>query len=117
MDYCSDDDKVCRPQFNRKSFNSTDSKNQLVQKCCCEFDKDLPLDPNSPAVFAPVCSVSPITKDIARWSMSRGGSDLVCKLGFKIYTLEVPMLSQKGVTVPHSCCLPENLKLPDGEPG
>lgn len=117
MDYCSDSDKVCRPQYHRKPFNFTDSKNQLAEKCCCEFDKDLPQDPNAPAVFAPVCSISPITKEVLRWSMVRGGPDLVCKAGFKLYTVDVPVLSQKGQTVPHSCCIPEGLNLPAGEPG
>lgn len=117
MDYCSDIDKVCRPQFTRRPFNFTDAKNQIVEKCCCEYNKDLPQDPNAQPIFAPVCSISAVTKDVARWSMARGGPDLVCKEGFKIYTVDVPMLSQKGQLVPHSCCLPEAQILPDGVPG
>lgn len=50
--------------------------------------------------------------------MVKSGADLVCKSGYKLYNVDVPVLLQKNATVPYSCCLDENQSVPPaGTPG
>lgn len=112
MVYCSEADKICRPQFKVKTKNYLTSKNEDAQKCCCELDPSPPVNPTPIPVYGPICVLSPYSKTVKRYSMVKGGTDLVCKPGFKLYTENFPVMFKENVTMPYSCCLAEDQNVP-----
>lgn len=95
MDYC-DDNVQCRSQQFIKSV-----KKSGWDRCCCQFNKDLPIRDTGVKLRAPDCVFKP-EGTIRRWSLVASGSDLYCDPGFKINKV---VFYENGKDESMSCCI------------
>lgn len=95
MDYC-DDLPICRKQ--QLMIRLRDKSNNT--RCCCQFNKTIPIDPSLPSLWAPDCVYSS-DGTVKRWSVIRAGDDLVCHPGMK---MTFNMIEENLVQINMSCC-------------
>ncbi|XP_070497163.1 mucin-5AC-like [Chironomus tepperi] len=95
MDYC-EDNRVCRAQ----QFIKTVVKGGW-DKCCCQFNKDLPYKNLGIKLRALECVFKP-DGTIRRWSLVTSGPDLICDPGMII---KESLFYENGKDISMSCCI------------
>ncbi|CAG9812064.1 unnamed protein product [Chironomus riparius] len=95
MDYC-EDKILCRAQ----QFVKTLVKSGW-DRCCCQFNKDLPYKDAGIKLRAPDCVFKP-DGTIRRWSLVASGSDLFCDPGFIMKNV---VFYEYGKDESMSCCI------------
>ena len=95
MDYC-DDNILCRSQQFIKSVYSSG-----WDRCCCQFNKDLPKKDTGLKLRAFDCAFKP-DGTIRRWCLVASGPDLYCNPG---YIMKETIFYEYGQDESMSCCI------------
>jgi len=88
MDSCTAN-IACRSKEVKLEVLVSISNNTQVKKCCCDYQKDLPVNTSSvPSIIAPKC-IYDQEGYVNMWSVVESGSDLGCRSIDNLMTYDV----------------------------